>query len=126
MREWARDFPAWCEANKAPFFTPETSRPMQDWLTAQLLDTPVPGGPRHLPRAARPRPAPGARGGHLVPDAHPAGHAGRLRAPGDQRRACVAAGIPHARLEVYDGAPHGLFITHLERVNADLEALLRA
>ncbi|RLM48426.1 hypothetical protein DVK02_19495, partial [Halobellus sp. Atlit-31R] len=28
--------------------------------------------------------------------------------------------IPDARLKVYDGAPHGMFITHMERVNRDL------
>ncbi|HEV7714546.1 MAG TPA: hypothetical protein VGO53_03055 [Steroidobacteraceae bacterium] len=28
--------------------------------------------------------------------------------------------IPGCELKVYDGAPHGLFITHMERLNADL------
>ena len=28
--------------------------------------------------------------------------------------------IPGARLRVYEGAPHGLFVTHAERLNADL------
>lgn len=28
--------------------------------------------------------------------------------------------IPHARYIVYEGAPHGLFITHKEKLNADL------
>ena len=38
----------------------------------------------------------------------------------------VAAGIRGAELKVYDGAPHGLFVTHLEQVNRDLEAFIRA
>ena len=28
--------------------------------------------------------------------------------------------IPGAELKVYEGAPHGLFITHMERLNRDL------
>jgi pimeloyl-ACP methyl ester carboxylesterase len=33
--------------------------------------------------------------------------------------------IPGARLKEYEGAPHGLFITHKEMLNADLVAFLR-
>jgi pimeloyl-ACP methyl ester carboxylesterase len=38
----------------------------------------------------------------------------------------VAAGIRGAELKVYPGAPHGLFVTHMDRVNADLAAFIRA
>ena len=34
----------------------------------------------------------------------------------------TAALIPGARLAVYEGAPHGLFLTHMQRLNADLLA----
>ena len=34
--------------------------------------------------------------------------------------------IPNARFVLYEGAPHGLFITHKERLNADLEAFAAA
>lgn len=34
--------------------------------------------------------------------------------------------IPHATLQIYAGAPHGLADTHKERVNADLLAFLKA
>jgi hypothetical protein len=37
---------------------------------------------------------------------------------GDRRR--TGSGIPNARLRVYEGAPHGLFLTHKDRLNADL------
>ena len=37
----------------------------------------------------------------------------------------VAAGIRGAELKVYAGAPHGLFVTHMDGVNRDLEAFLR-
>jgi non-heme chloroperoxidase len=32
----------------------------------------------------------------------------------------TAAMIPGARFQVYEGAPHGLFITHMDRLNQDL------
>ena len=38
----------------------------------------------------------------------------------------VAAGIKGSELKVYPGAPHGLFVTHVEQVNRDLEAFFRA
>jgi non-heme chloroperoxidase len=38
----------------------------------------------------------------------------------------VAQLIPGCRLEVYDGAPHGLMLTHLDRLNRDLSAFLSA
>jgi pimeloyl-ACP methyl ester carboxylesterase len=37
----------------------------------------------------------------------------------------VAAGIKGAKLKVYQGAPHGIWVTHLDRVNGDLEDFLR-
>jgi non-heme chloroperoxidase len=38
----------------------------------------------------------------------------------------IAPLVPQAHLIVYDGAPHGLQITHKDRVNADLLKFLRA
>jgi pimeloyl-ACP methyl ester carboxylesterase len=37
-----------------------------------------------------------------------------------------AAGIRGAQLTVLPGAPHGLFVTHMQRVNRELEAFLKA
>jgi non-heme chloroperoxidase len=37
-----------------------------------------------------------------------------------------AAGIRSAQLKVYPGAPHGLFVTHMDQVNRDLEGFLKA
>jgi hypothetical protein len=33
--------------------------------------------------------------------------------------------IPGAQLKVYEGAPHGLFLTHMDRFNSDLLAFAR-
>lgn len=41
-------------------------------------------------------------------------------APIDLTGRPTAALIPDARLEVYDEAPHGLFMTHAARLNEDL------
>jgi non-heme chloroperoxidase len=53
---------------------------------------------------------------------------------GDADRTCplettgrrVAQLIPGADLRVYAGAPHGLFVTHMERFNTDLLAFVRS
>jgi non-heme chloroperoxidase len=37
----------------------------------------------------------------------------------------TAALVPGARLQVYEGAPHGLFLSHPARLNADLLAFIR-
>jgi len=47
-------------------------------------------------------------------------------APIDVTGRPTAAAIPGARLIVYDGAPHGLFVTHRERLTADLLAFARS
>jgi len=33
--------------------------------------------------------------------------------------------IPHSRLEVYQGAPHGLMYTHMEQLHADILQFIR-
>ncbi|MDB5468066.1 MAG: Arylesterase [Phenylobacterium sp.] len=124
LAEWGRDFPKWVADNRAPFFTPQTSPAMSDWLVDQLVSTPVPVAMATF-RAMLRR--------DLRPDLE------RIDRPtlilhGDKDASApleitgrrLAAGIPGARLKVYAGAPHGLFVTHMEQVNADLEAFLRA
>lgn len=39
--------------------------------------------------------------------------------------ALMAKALPEAKLEVYEGGPHGLFYTHREQLNADLLAFIR-
>lgn len=123
LRQYASDFPKWAMDNQAPFFTPQTSPAMKAWLTDQLLATPVPVAVASfkaligkdlrpdLPKIDRPT---------LV--LHGGKDASAPLAITGQR---LAMGIKGAELKVYPGAPHGLFVTHLEEVNRDLETFFR-
>jgi pimeloyl-ACP methyl ester carboxylesterase len=48
-----------------------------------------------------------------------------VSAPLDLTGGPTANLIPDARLEVYEGAPHGLFVTHMGRLTKDLLAFAR-
>lgn len=124
IAEWRADFPKWARENQAPFFTPSTSQPMQEWLIAQMLSTPTPvaiAAFQALVRAdVRPDLAKIDRPTLVL-------HGDRdASAPLDITGRRFAAGIKGAELKVYAGAPHGIFVTHMEQVNRDLETFLRA
>jgi pimeloyl-ACP methyl ester carboxylesterase len=120
----AKDFPQWIEDNKKPFFTPGTSPAMMNWVAAELLRTPVSIGIAtnravvgtdlrpDLPKINRPV---------LILQGDK-----DVSAPLDLTGRRTAAGIPGAVLKVYPGAPHGLFITHMEQVNHDLLEFVHA
>jgi pimeloyl-ACP methyl ester carboxylesterase len=124
MAEWRADFPKWARENQAPFFTPHTSAAMQEWLVAQMLSTPTPVAiaafqaliradvRADLPRIDRPT---------LILQGDK-----DASAPLEITGRRFAASIRGAELKVYPGAPHGLFVTHMEQVNRDLESFLRA
>jgi pimeloyl-ACP methyl ester carboxylesterase len=121
---WQKDFPKWVADNTAPFFTPETSPAMQAWLVEMLLATPLPvtvAAFRAL-YVADVRPDL-ARIDRPVLIQHGTRDASIPLEIGGAR---FAAGIRGAELKVYDGAPHGLFVTHMDPVNRDLEAFIRA
>jgi non-heme chloroperoxidase len=112
------DFPTWCEAGAEPYFVPGTSRAIVDWTIrtmtqASLLAT------SELNRI------------QFSTDFRP--ELKRIEIPtlvihGDKDASAplditgrpAALLIPGARLEVYEGAPHGLYFTHQERLNADI------
>ena len=121
--EWAKDFPKWASDNKAPFFTPQTSAAMTDWLMDQMLATPVPvviaSFKALIGADVRPDLAKVDRPTLILQGTKDAS------APLEITGRRVAAGVKGAELKVYDGAPHGLFVTHMERLNADLLAFIR-
>ena len=115
---WFRDYPKWVADNAKPFFSADTSNEMIQWGIRMLLDTPL-----HAIiatnisvtdtdfRAELPR--------ITVPTMILHGTAD-VSCPIDFTSRRTAALIPNCELKVYDGAPHGLMITHLDRVNEDL------
>lgn len=120
--ELMRDFPKWLDDNAAPFLTPETSPGMTQWVKAMAAQASLKALydlHRHITSAdftAELRAVP-------VPV---------LVVHGDRDVTCplalaerTAALLPHGRLRVYEGAPHGLFLTHAERLNRDLLAFVR-
>ncbi|HEX5265027.1 MAG TPA: alpha/beta hydrolase [Phenylobacterium sp.] len=124
MAAWAKDFPKWADDNSGPFFTPETSKGMIAWLYDQIISTPVPVATATMRAVVRK---------DLRPDLAKIDrptlilHGSRdVSAPVDMTGRPTAAGIRGAQLKVYEGAPHGLFVTHMAQVNRDLEAFIRA
>lgn len=113
-----QDFPKWLDDNAKPFVVPETSTATIAWLKGLMLQTSM----KALLECNRTLTSTDFRA-ELV----------RLRTPtlvlqGDRdasgpvehtgRR--VAEIVPGTRLKIYEGAPHGLFLTHAARINQDI------
>jgi pimeloyl-ACP methyl ester carboxylesterase len=114
------DFPSWIEANSGPYFGAGGSRAVVDWTArtmtqASLLATVelarIQMNTDFHPELARIR----------VPTLVIHGDAD-ASAPIDLTGRPAAAMIPGARLVVYQGAPHGLYFTHRQRLNEDIAA----
>lgn len=120
---WLRDYAGWAWQQTPPFFAPDTSQAMQQWgftLGTQthlhaILESNITVTETDF-RAELPRVS--------VPT---------LLLHGTQDKSCplemtgarTAKLIPGARLEVIEGAAHGLILTHAERVNELLLEFLR-
>ncbi|SHL42806.1 Pimeloyl-ACP methyl ester carboxylesterase [Bradyrhizobium lablabi] len=106
------------EDGKKAFFTADTSLSLQNWGMALMLTTPLRVAVEcnrqitstdfraELPKITVPTLI--IHGDNDV--------SARIETTGRP----TAALIPNAELKVYEGAPHGLFLTHKERLNADL------
>jgi non-heme chloroperoxidase len=115
---WRKDFPLWIDENTDPFFTPSTSRGMKRWLVQMMSQTPL-------------QVALLCSGAQVDTDFRT--ELRTIRTPmlivhGDQDKSApiqltgqlTAALVPGAQLEVVEGAPHGLFVTHGDRVNSSV------
>ncbi|HVV95173.1 MAG TPA: alpha/beta hydrolase [Hyphomicrobiales bacterium] len=119
---WRKDFPKWIVDNARGFFMPETSQAMVDWGVAMMAPIPV-----HIAVACNEALVdndfrPDCRGID-VPTLVVHGTAD-LSAPFPITGRTTAALIPNAELKVYEGAPHGLMLTHIDRLHRDLEAFI--
>jgi len=120
---WAKDFSKWVSDNARPFFTPETSDGMVEWGISMvrqaslkaLIDCNRADAETDF-RSELPK--------ITVPTLIIHGDQD-VSAPLELTGRRTAALMPHSRLIVYEGAPHGLMLTHVDRFNADLVEFLR-
>lgn len=113
-----RDYPRWLDENARPFVMPDTPQAMIDWVTALMLRPSM----QALVACNRALEQADFRG-EMAAIRLPAlvVHGDRdVSAPLELCGRPTARLIPDARLEVYEGAPHGLPLTHIERLNRDL------
>jgi non-heme chloroperoxidase len=119
----AKDFPRWLDDNEEPFVVPSTSRGMRQWLKAMMLQTSMPAllECNRIMTITDFRPELRALDlpVHIIQGDRDAS------LPLDITGRPSAQVIRGASLAVYDGAPHGLFVTHAERLNADIELFAR-
>src|SRR5687767_14465949 len=120
---WSRDFPKWLADNARPFFAPETSPEMIQWGLKMGMQTSLKAVIEcnravtdtdfraELPRITTPTLI-------IHGDAD-------VSAPLELTARKTERLIPGSRLKVYEGAPHGLFITHMDRLNSDLHDFIK-
>lgn len=115
---WRKDYLRWIDDNTDAFFVPETSPGMRRWLAAMLAQWPVRFAIACNESLTRTDLREDLRNISI-----PA-----LVVHGDRDASAplaltgipTAALIPGSRLEVYEGAPHGLLYTHTNRLHADI------
>jgi len=121
--EWARDYPQWLAANAAPFFTPETSPAMIQWGLSLAHQTSL-----HAAIACNVAVTETDFREELkkidVPTLIVHGNADKS-CPLEMTGRSTAAMIPGSELKIYEGAPHGVLLTHVERLNEELMNFLR-
>ena len=118
-----RDFPGWIDDNMVPFVTPDTPSGLRNWVRDMALRTSA----KALLECNRTLTTADFRA-ELRSVAVPT-----LVVHGEHDATCpldltgrpTAALLPNAQLAVYEGAPHGLFLTHMARLNADLFAFMK-
>ena len=113
-----RDFPQALRDNMRPFGLAETSEAMLDWIAGLMLRCSM----QALVECNRALTSTDFRP-ELAKIEVPTliVHGDRdVSAPLPITGRKTAALMPHATVKIYEGAPHGLFLTHAERLNKDL------
>ena len=120
---WSQDFPKWLAGNARPFFTPETSPGMVQWGIGMCLRASL-KAVIDWDRAATETVFRTELPGITVPTliVHGDKDAGL---PVEFSAIKTAELITGSRLLIYGGAPHGLMLTHVARLNGDLVAFAR-
>lgn len=116
------DFPGWLDANARPFFTPDTGAGTVAWVKAMMAESTL-----HALAGCFDAMVETDFRAELARLDLPALviHGDRdASAPLEITGAPTAALLPRGRLVVYEGAPHGLFVTDAARLQQDLEAFV--
>ena len=120
---WRKDFPKWLADNKRPFVMPDTSEELLQWGIDQMLQASMlaviecnkavveTDFRAELPRINLPT---------LI--IHGTTDMSAPLALTGQRTAQL---MPNNELKIYEGAPHGVMLTHVERLNNDLLEFIR-
>jgi non-heme chloroperoxidase len=118
------DFAKWIDGNMAPFLSPTASPGMANWVRSMALTT----SGKALYDCHRAVTSSDFRSALARIDVPTLVIAGELdvSAPLELTARRAAALVPGAHLEVYAGAAHGMFLTHMERVNHDLLEFIHA
>jgi pimeloyl-ACP methyl ester carboxylesterase len=122
--EIARNYPKWLADNEGPFFVPDTPQIVRSWIMEMMLGVPLP-----VALACR----------KTISFADLRAVAAKINVPtlivqGDKDASAPLelTGVKTARLikgselKIFEGAPHGLPLTHSERFLADLLAFIEA
>jgi pimeloyl-ACP methyl ester carboxylesterase len=118
------DFPKWLEDGKQAFFAADISPSLQDWIKQLMLTTPLPvaiEANRRITSTDFRKELSAISVPTLII------HGDKdASAPIDITGRPAAKLIPKAEFRVYEGAAHGLFLTHKDRLNAEIAAFVRA
>lgn len=117
---WRHDYPTWLANNARPFFMPETPEPMLDWGRGLMLQCSM-KAVIECNRAMVETDFRAELQSLAVPSLVIQGDRD-ASAPLPLTGILTTGLIPGAQIKVYQGAPHGLFLTHVDRFNADLAA----
>ena len=121
--EWHKDYPKWLADNARAFVVADTSQALLDWAMHLMMQPPLKAlldcnqaiietdFRAELPKVTVPT---------LIIQGDK-----DVSAPLDRTGRPTAALIPRSHLTVYEGAPHGLMFTHIDRLNRDLIAFAR-
>jgi non-heme chloroperoxidase len=111
------DYQRWIEENKAAFFSEDTPATSRDWIIQMMLKTSL----KATYECTRAMGAADFRAemAHITLPALVIHGDKDASAPLERGRRTAAA-LANGEFRIYEGAPHGLFMTHRERLNADL------
>jgi len=120
---WRKDFQRWVADNTEPFFVPESSPPMMQWVAGLLMRCPV-----QIAIACNEAQTTTDFRSDLTGISVPALviHGDRdVSAPLALTAKPTSELIPGCQLKVYQGAPHGLMYTHMEMLTGDILRFIR-